>query len=88
MDTPSITEALELNGKIFAMLTSRETEVLNYFHDQGRKHGVRVSIINEADPVELAGANSKEEAEQIMKRANSRVSVIFARDGGGHATST
>lgn len=78
MNAPTINEVQALDGKIFAMLTARETEVLNHFRDQGRKHGVAVSIINEADPEELARAVSKEQADQIMKSANSRVSVTVA----------
>ncbi|MCU6502263.1 hypothetical protein LPN04_31160 [Rugamonas sp. A1-17] len=76
MNTPTINEVQALDGKILAMLSARENEVLSHYRDQGRKHGVAVSIINEADPDELARAVSKEQADQIMKRANSRVSVI------------
>ncbi|WP_175047949.1 hypothetical protein [Duganella vulcania] len=78
MKTPTISEIQALNGKIFAMLSAREKEVLDYYRDQGRKHGVAVSIVNEADPEELARAVSKEQADQIMQRGNSRVSVTVA----------
>jgi hypothetical protein len=78
MNTPTIAEVLTLDGKIFAMLNERESEVLDYYRDRGRKYGVAVSIINEADPEELARAASKEHADQIMKRANSRVSVTVS----------
>ena len=72
---PTIEEVKAIDGKIFAMLNERENEVLNYYRDQGRKFGVAVSIINEADPQELAQARSKEQSDKIMKRANSRVAV-------------
>ncbi|MCU6502257.1 hypothetical protein LPN04_31130 [Rugamonas sp. A1-17] len=78
MNTPTIAEAQALDGKIFATLNEREGEVLNYYRDRGRKFGVTVSILSKADPDELARAASKEQADQIMKRANSRVSVTVA----------
>ena len=71
----TIEEVKALDGKIFAMLTERENEVLNHYLDQGRKFGVAVSIISEADPEELARASSKEQADQIMKSANSRIAI-------------
>lgn len=77
MNTPTIDEVKALDGKIFAMLTERESDVLNFYRDRGRKFGVTVSIKNEADPKVLARAHSKEEADQIMKTANSRVGVTI-----------
>lgn len=77
MSEPSIEELKALDGKIFAVLIEREREVLNFYRDRGRKFGVSVSIKNEADPGALAGARSKEEADQIMKSANSRVGVTI-----------
>lgn len=73
--TPSIDEIKALDGRIFAMLTEGEEAVLNFYRTRGRKFGVAVSIINEADPVELARAVSREQADQIMKSANSKVSM-------------
>jgi len=78
MNTPAIDDVKALDGKIFAMLTERENEVLNFYRDQGRKFGVSVSVMNEADPEALARARSKEEADAIMKSANSRISVTVA----------
>lgn len=75
MTDPTIEEVKALDGKIFAMLSEDEEAVLTFYRRQGRKLGVSVSIINEADPDELARAISQEQADQIMKRANSRVSV-------------
>ena len=78
MNTPTIDQVKALDGKIFAMLTTEEEAVLNFYRAQGRKHGITVSIINEADPDELARAPSQKQADQIMKGANSRVSVEVA----------
>ncbi len=75
---PSIEEVKALDGRIFAMLNADEEAVLNFYRDQGRKFGVSVSIINEADPEELARASSRQQADQIMKRANSRIHVTVA----------
>ena len=72
---PSIEAIKALDGKIFAMLTPGEEVTLNFYRDQGRKFGVAVSIINEADPAELAKAPSRLQADQILKSANSRISV-------------
>lgn len=74
-----ITAVRALHGRIFATLTDEETAVLNFYRDSGRKVGVAVSIINEADPDELARASSREQADQILKRANSRVSVTVSQ---------
>jgi hypothetical protein len=79
MSTPTIEQIKALDGKIFAMLTDSEHAVLNFYRDCGRKFGVAVSIINEADPDELARASSREQADQILKRANSRVSVTVSQ---------
>ncbi|SEU40125.1 hypothetical protein SAMN03159335_06199 [Burkholderia cepacia] len=79
MNTPTIEQIKALDGKIFAMLTDSEHEVLKFYRDRGRKFGVAVSIINEADPDELSRASSREQADQILKRANSRVSVTVSQ---------
>ncbi len=78
MNTPTIEQVKALDGKIFAMLTAEEQSVLDFYRSKGRKYGVAVTIINEADPDELARARSQDQADQIMKRANSRVSVTVA----------
>ena len=43
---------------------------------EARKFGLKVSIINKADPVRLAAARSRQEANAILKSANSTVSVV------------
>lgn len=78
MSTPTIEQVKALDGKIFAMLTAEEQSVLDFYRNQGRKYRVAVSIINEADPEELARAASQEQADQILKSANSGVSVTVA----------
>jgi hypothetical protein len=75
---PSVAAARALDGKIFAMLDADERRVLDFYRDQGRKFGVSVSIINKADPELLSRATSQEQADQIMKTANSVVSVTVA----------
>lgn len=78
MENPSIEQVKALDGRIFAMLNSDEEAVLNFYRDHGRKFGVSVSIINEADPEELAQASSRQQADHILKIANSRVRVTVA----------
>lgn len=76
---PKIEEVQALDGKIFAMLDEHEHHVLRFYTEQGRKFGVAVSIINEADPTELAAARSPQQADEIMKSASSRVRVQVER---------
>ncbi|WP_212749150.1 hypothetical protein [Marinobacter shengliensis] len=73
---PTTEEVKALDGKIFAMLTERETHVFDFFRMYGRKHGVAIQVKNEADPDALARATSKAQADEIMKSANCRVHVI------------
>ena len=75
---PSIEAVKALDGRIFAMLSPEEEAILNFYRDRGRKFGVSVSIINEADPVELARAPSRLQTDQILKCSNSRVHVTVA----------
>ena len=72
---PTIDELQLLEGRIFATLTERENTVLEFYRNQGRKFGVSISIINDADPSELARANAKEQADQVLKNANSKITV-------------
>ncbi|ART61544.1 hypothetical protein CBP36_21110 (plasmid) [Acidovorax carolinensis] len=57
------------------MLNTSELETLEFYRAQGRKYGVAVSIINQADPKAVAAAKSRQEADHIMKSANSLISV-------------
>lgn len=75
MNIPTIDEVKALDGKIFAMLNEREMDVLNFYRLRGRKYGVAVAVINEADQKQLARAGSQEQADQVLKSANSRVSI-------------
>ena len=78
MTTPTIAAAKTLDGRIVAMLTSDELQVLDFYIARGRKFGLKVRIINMADPVRLAAAGSRQEANAILKFANSTVSVALA----------
>ncbi|WP_454914461.1 hypothetical protein [Variovorax gossypii] len=84
MNTPSdiltLGQIKALDGRIFATLTDTESNVLKFYRDQGRKYDVSVTIINKADPVEVARARSSEQADAIMKRANSLVNVVLGED--------
>ncbi|TXT27833.1 MAG: hypothetical protein FD131_3515 [Rhodocyclaceae bacterium] len=79
IEDPCIDAIKAIDGKIFAMLTEDEMATLNFYRSQGRKYGVSITIINQADPVKLAAANSQEEADHILKSANSRVQVTCSR---------
>lgn len=75
---PSIESVKALNGMIFAMLAPDEEATLNFYRYRGRKFGVSVTIINEADLKELARARSEEALDQVLKSANSRISVVVS----------
>lgn len=72
---PTTEEVKALDGKVFAMLTDRESLVLDFYRKQGRKFGVSIEIESEADPDLLRQAKSEQQADEIMKRANSRIYV-------------
>lgn len=75
MNIPSIDAIKALDGRIFATLSEDEEVVLRFYRDQGRKFDVAITIQNEADPEKLARASSGEQADQILKSANSLVRV-------------
>ncbi|ABO60391.1 hypothetical protein LA345_36575 (plasmid) [Burkholderia vietnamiensis] len=79
MTIPSIEQVESLNGKIVAMLSEDEQAVLDFYRLQGRKYGVTISVVNEANPEGLARATSREQADQLLKRSSSRVSVIVSQ---------
>jgi hypothetical protein len=72
--TPSIEAVKALDGKNFAMLSEEERQVLHFYLDRGRKHGVNVEIVSDADGANLARA-SREQADEILARANSHVKL-------------
>lgn len=76
MNTPTIAKVKALDGRLFVTLTEDEESVLDFYRRQGRKYGVTVAILNECDPEELARASSQEQADQLLKRANSRISIV------------
>ena len=74
-DQPTISNVRALNGKVVARLSSAETATLNFYGNQGRKFGVKVSIRNQADPVDLLNAESRQEAHHILKSVNMLITV-------------
>ncbi|WP_394475095.1 hypothetical protein [Ralstonia mannitolilytica] len=77
--TPSIEAVKALDGKMFAKLSEEEKQVLTFYRDRGRKYGVSIEIVGDVDAAELAQA-SREQADQILARANSRVTVAISDD--------
>ena len=77
---PSIEAVKALDGKNFAMLNQDERQILDFYRDRGRKYGVSVAIVSDADSDELARAASREQADQILAKANSRVHVTAEID--------
>ncbi|MPQ69324.1 hypothetical protein [Pseudomonas sp. MWU12-2323] len=78
--SPSVESVMALNGRIFATLSPDEVKVQEFYRVQGRKYDVAVSIISLAEPAELAKASSRADADEIMRRANSTVSVVRSSD--------
>lgn len=78
MSIPKLEAVKALDDKFFGMLTEEELATLNFYVQQGRRFGVSVSMINEADPGELAQVQSQEQADHILKSANSRITVSVA----------
>lgn len=76
MTIPTLESIKALDGRVFAMLSTDEQAVFHFYYAQGRKFDVAIAVRNEADPAELAGAASRQEAGRILKSANSRVSVM------------
>ncbi len=66
-----------LNGKIYAQLTADEIITLDYYRHLGRKYGVSLSMINDADSKDLASANSEQEAKKILHRGNVVINVFI-----------
>lgn len=66
-----------LDGREFAMLSELELMQYRLARDAGRKLGVRVDILTDADPAELA-ASSKEQQEEIYRKARSKIAVSWA----------
>lgn len=72
-----ITDVKSLDGRIWAMLTEDEKSLLNFFADRGRKYGVAISFTDLDSREELMKAASKEQTDQILSAANSKVSVRY-----------
>lgn len=72
---PTIQQIKALDGRVFATLTATESEVLDFYRAQGRKYDVIITIVNKADPDDLATAKSQQQADHILKSANSLIAV-------------
>jgi glycerophosphoryl diester phosphodiesterase len=75
VNTPTVDEVNQLNGKDFAMLNEREKVVCEYFLHQGRKFGVSLNVKSEAPQEQLAKANTKEQYNDLISRYPSTIKV-------------
>jgi|APLak6261701877_1056259.scaffolds.fasta_scaffold00004_95 hypothetical protein len=75
MNIQTLNSIKALDGRNFAMLKADELVTLNFYLAQGRKYDVEITIMSDADQSELARAPSKQQADEIMRRANSHVYV-------------
>jgi hypothetical protein len=75
---PTLDEVRALNGRIFAMLNEREREVLIYYRQQGRKHGVSIEVDGDVDSRAIAAACSMAEIDAIVKKTNATIVVNIA----------
>ena len=75
MGIPTIEEKRALDGRIFAMLSEDEQATLDFYRTQGRKFDVGISIVNKADNQERERARTQQEADAILKSANSYIIV-------------
>lgn len=75
---PQTTNVQALDGRFISTLSRIETAVLDFYHTHGRKCGVSVAIINQADPETLAVARVPADTAAIMRRADSRIVVTMS----------
>jgi hypothetical protein len=75
MNIPSLEAIQQLDGKICAMLSPGEEEVLDFVVQQGRKFDVAVSVMNEARVTDLQAAGSSRAALTLLKTSNARVAI-------------
>lgn len=73
---PTLDAIRALDSRNFATLSADELLILRFYHDQGRKFDVAITISTDADAKELEGA-SRDQAEEILRRANSHVHVAI-----------
>ncbi|WNZ87558.1 hypothetical protein [Pseudomonas sp. P108] len=72
-----LVKAFQLNGRPFASLSPTEVEAFEFFRMQGRKYGVVATVTSDADPVELAKAGTRQQKDEILRRADSTVCVAL-----------
>lgn len=73
---PSVKDVQALNGRLHESLNQQELDVLNYYAEHGRQHNVAIAVLSVVDPAKLLASRSREEADEILKQANRRVTVI------------
>lgn len=83
MTMPPLDAIRALDGRNFATLTPEELAVLRFYRDQGRKFDVDITITSDVDTKALEFA-SREQADELMRRANSHVHVVVG-DGAADA---
>jgi hypothetical protein len=72
---PTIDEVKALDGKVEAMLTEREANVLHFFRMYSRKYGVSIQVKEESDPHALASATTEAQASEMLDSTNRRIHV-------------
>ena len=72
---PQTANVQTLDGRFISTLSLLEMAVLDFYHTHGRKYGVSVVIINQADATELAEARSATDTDTILRRADSRIAA-------------
>jgi hypothetical protein len=72
---PSIDAVRALDGKYLATLDNKELGILNFYKNQGRKHGVSLKISNEAAPLDFMHPASLQYADDIPKPTDSIIRV-------------
>jgi hypothetical protein len=91
MTSPRPADILALHGRSFALLTLEEREIFEFFAARGRKYGVRLAVLKRTTAEELLAARSREEAEELLCRADGVIEVEWRevrREGAPGASSS
>lgn len=65
--------AKKLNGREVDSLGPGERSALTFFFNRGRKYGISISVVNNANREQLLAASSAEGAAAVQREAGSRV---------------
>ena len=65
--------AKKLNGKEVDSLGLGERSALTFFFKRGRKYGISISVVNNANREQLLAASNAEDAEAVQREPGSRV---------------